>query len=123
MRAAMNFENTARLGYVLLALLLGSGMAYAVHRSYIDTDEQIDALRAEENAITLVERLRWSSELLLSAGRGYLLSGEPKLFTDVQIDRSRFDDQVRTLRTQSLTPFEHDLVTAVQQTAASLTQV
>jgi signal transduction histidine kinase len=115
----MTFETKARLGYAILAVLLAAGMAYAIHRSSLVADEQIAQLRAEENEITLVERLRWSSELLISAGRGYLISGDPSLFTEMRIDRSRLDDNVRALRDESLTPIGHELVTAVQEAAAA----
>lgn len=123
MRRPMTFESKARLGYVLLAVLLAAGMAYAVRRSSILADEQVEQLRAEENEITLVERLRWSSELLISAGRAYMISGDPSMFTEMRIDRSRFDDNVRALRDESLTPMGHELVAAVQEAAIAFEQV
>jgi signal transduction histidine kinase len=123
MSRRFTFETRARLGYVILAVMLAAGMGYAIHRSYVVADDQIARLRAEEDEITLVERLRWSSELLVSAGRGYLISGEPSLLTETRIDKSRFDDNLRALRDKSLTPTGLELVAAVQQAATEFQQV
>ncbi|HEX5059665.1 MAG TPA: ATP-binding protein [Kofleriaceae bacterium] len=114
----MTFETKAKLGYVLLAFLLAAGMAYAIHRLSSLADEQVAYLRAEEREVTLVEQMRWQSELLISAGRGYIISGDPALFAEVQHAKRRFDETTRELRSQSLSPVGHELVTSVQQSAA-----
>ncbi|HTL33947.1 MAG TPA: ATP-binding protein [Kofleriaceae bacterium] len=119
----MTFENKARLGYVILAALLAVGAAYAIHRLSNVADEQVAHLRAEEQQVTLAERLRWSSEILVSAGRGYLLTGDPELLTEVRIARSRFDDNVHLLRDQPLSAVGRGLVSAVQQAAADFADV
>lgn len=122
MPASLTFETKAKLGYALLALLLATGMAYAIHRLSGVADDQVEYLRSEENEVTLVERLRWNSELLISAGRGYLISGDPALFSDVQAAKKRFDASVRVLRNQTLSPMGHELVTSVQHSAARFAQ-
>lgn len=75
----MSFETKALLGYFLLALVLVVGMSLSFRRLLFAVDEQIARLRAAEKQITLVERLRWRSEVIVSDGRGYLLSGDPIL--------------------------------------------
>jgi len=119
----MTFESKAKLGSVLSAVLLAAGMAYAIHRLSSLADEQVAYLRAEEREVTLVEQMRWNSELLISAGRGYIISGDPALFTEVQHAKRRFDETTRELRSQSLSPVGHELVTAVQQSAADFAGV
>lgn len=123
MPARLKFETKAMLGYAVLALLLASGMAYAVERLSKAADTQVAYLRSEENEIAVVERLRWSSELLISAGRGYLISGDPALFTEVIVAKTRFDEDLRLLRNRSVSPLGYQLVIAVEQSAAEFTQV
>lgn len=88
MATAKSFETRAKLGYALLVLLLAAGMAYSIHRLSNTADEQTEELRSEEHEVTLIERLRWSSELVVSSGRAYLLAGEPELLTAVQTARA-----------------------------------
>jgi len=115
----MTFESKARVGYVLLALLLAGGMGFAIRRLSVVADEQVAYLRAEEEEVTLAERLRWSSELLVSAGRGYLIGGDPEMLTRVKLAKQRFDDAVRVLRNESLSPIGHELVTSAQHAASA----
>jgi signal transduction histidine kinase len=119
----MTFENKARLGYAILAVLLAAGAVYAVHRLSVVADEQVEHLRSEEEQVTLAERLRWASEILVSAGRGYLLSGDPELLTEVRIARTRFGENVDLLRDQPLSSTGHELVTAVQKASAAFVRV
>ena len=123
MPAWMTFETKAKLGYALLALLLAAGMAYSVHRLSSLADEQVAQLRAEENEITLVERLRWTNELVASSGRGYLISGDPELFTQVHSARARFEENLRALRSQSLGPMGSLLAAEVTQAAGRFMRV
>jgi signal transduction histidine kinase len=119
----MTFESRARLGYAILAILLLAGAVYAIRRLSVLADEQVEHLRAEEEQVTLAERLRWSSELLVSAGRGYLLSGDPELLSEVRIARTRFDDNVHLLRDQPLSPIGRRLVSETQQAAAAFVHI
>ena len=48
-------------------------------------------IRAEEAKITAVERLRWSGEMLVSVGRGYLVSGEPGLLPRLEEVTAEFE--------------------------------
>ncbi|XYI00035.1 ATP-binding protein [Sorangium sp. So ce1128] len=114
------FEATAKMGYAILTVLLAIGMAFSIRRFSSVADAQIARLRAKEHAVTLVERLRWSSELVVSQGRGYLLSGEYQLLTETQDSRGRLSENVRTLREQPLSPTGLRLVADIDQAARNL---
>jgi signal transduction histidine kinase len=122
MSMRINFEMRAKLGYTLLALILAIGMAVSIRRLSSVADEQIGRLRAEEHEITLVERLRWNSELIVSNGRGYLLSGDPDLLTQARDAEVRFDANLHALRSTSLGPRGLALVAEAQQAAARFNQ-
>ena len=117
MTKRMSFESTAKLGYAVLMLVLAAAMAYSIHRLSSGADDQITEIRAEENELTLAERLRWSSELLVSTGRGYLISGEPSLDAAVQAAKARFAENIQLLRRESLTETGHHLVLEVKHAA------
>ncbi|HEY8376988.1 MAG TPA: ATP-binding protein [Nannocystis sp.] len=92
-----DFETRARIGYGIVTVLLAVGMALSVHRLSTTARDQVVRLRAEEHALTLVERLRWSSELVVSGGRGYLFSGDPDLLARVEAATERFDQRLDEL--------------------------
>ncbi|HSK01625.1 MAG TPA: ATP-binding protein [Kofleriaceae bacterium] len=123
MPAWLSFETKAKLGYASLAVLLAGGMAYAVHRLSEAADEQTARLRAEQDEITQVERLRWISELVVSSGRGYLLSGDPGLLARVQDARARFDDSVHAIASQNLSPRGSQLLAQVERAAGRFLQI
>jgi signal transduction histidine kinase len=118
----MKFETKAKAGYAVLVVLLAGAMAYTLDRLSSAADEQVGALRAEEQEVTLAERLRWSSELVVSTGRAYLLSGESSLLREVHTARTRFDENVHLLREQSLSSEGRQLFLETQQAARSFLQ-
>ncbi len=87
----MKFRTKAILGYVTLALVLAVGMTVSVRQLSTTVDEQIAQLRSEEEEITRVERLRWQSEVIVSNGRGYLLSGDPVFLAKLERSLARFE--------------------------------
>jgi len=111
------FEGKAKLGYAILVLLLAGGLALSIRRLTAVANEQIAHLRAEEHEITLVERLRWNSELIVSHGRGYLISADPSLLARVQEAAARFDRNVAALRGEGVSPGEAGLVAETQSAA------
>ncbi|WP_437652630.1 sensor histidine kinase [Sorangium sp. So ce1182] len=111
------FEATATMGYAILTVLLAVGMAFSIRRLSSVADAQIARLRAKEQSIALVERLRWSSELVVSQGRGYLLSGERELLTETHDSRARLYENVRALRELPLSPASRRLVEDIDQAA------
>jgi hypothetical protein len=58
---------------------------------------------------TLVEQLRWKSEVIVSDGRAYLISGDPALLSKVQEATRRFSEIISALRQQSLSAHDPDL--------------
>ncbi|MCC6556171.1 MAG: histidine kinase [Polyangiaceae bacterium] len=106
------------VGYVILALLLAVGMTVSVLRLLSAMDEQAARLRAEEDDITLVERLRWNSEVISSDGRGYLLTGDPALLASLEDAAIRFDESARALGTGS-----QPLLAEIDRAARSYRQI
>jgi signal transduction histidine kinase len=118
MLARLRFETKARIAYVLPALVLVAGTAFAVRRATALSERQVGRLRGDEGEITLVERLRWNSELIVSDGRGYLISAEPRLLAALRAAEKRFDANVRALHSMSLSAANAALVTETQDDAA-----
>jgi hypothetical protein len=71
-----SFEITAVIGFATLALLLVFGMAFSIQRLAANADAQMARIRVEEDEITKVERLGWTADVIVSSGRGNLLTGE-----------------------------------------------
>jgi signal transduction histidine kinase len=117
------FETTAKMGYAILVLLLAVGMAFSVRRLSMVAEDQIGRLRAEENEISLVERLRWNSELIVSSGWAYLIAGDADLLIQVTDARGRFTANVRTLRSQTLSPKGFQLAGEAEQAARNFIRV
>jgi len=82
---------TAMAGGAAATLLLALGMTLTIRGLDAAATAQVSHLRAKEQEITLVERLRWSGEVIVSAGRGYLLTGDPALLTRLTHATSSFD--------------------------------
>ncbi|WP_437318745.1 sensor histidine kinase [Sorangium sp. So ce385] len=112
------FEATARRGYAILTLLLAIGMAFSIRRFSSVADAQIQWLSAQERNITLVERLRWTTELIVSHGRGYLVSGNRELLDEAEDAKARFRENIRALRAQPLSPTALQLLADLEAEAA-----
>jgi CHASE3 domain sensor protein len=87
-----HLETTLIVGFAVLIALLGFGMAFSIRRLQAVANAQIDRTHAEEDEITLVEQLRWKSEVIVSDGRAYLISGDPALLSKVQEATRRFSE-------------------------------
>jgi hypothetical protein len=116
-RSRRNLKITVIAGFSILALLMALGMAYSIHRFQSEANAQVVGIRAEENVITQVERLRWAAEVIVSSGRGYLLAGEPSLLAQVQDSRARFNQTLHGLQTEALGPAGQGLAHDVEQAA------
>lgn len=73
----------------LVTLLLIVGMILCIRGTQQVSHELLSQLRSEERDITTTQRLRWSGELIVSAGRGYLLSEDQHLLS--RLDRAKID--------------------------------
>lgn len=123
MATRRTFEATALAGFAILALLLAFGMAFSIHRLAVEANAQIARIRAEEDQITEVERVRWTAELMVSSGRGYLLSGEPALRAQGQEARHRFSEIMAGLRAHALSPAGRAIVNEAEQAANGFARV
>ncbi len=108
-------------GYAVVVLLLASGMTFAIRRLQDFASGQISYLRGQENDITIAERLRWSGEVIVSAGRGYLLSAEPALLARLRRAEGDFDRSLESLKSRSLGPQGAALVAEVERAAVDFT--
>lgn len=119
----MKFETKIKAGYALLLAVLASAMGYTINRLSSVAEEQVTSLRDAEEKVTLVERLRWSSELVVSTGRAYLISGELALLRDVQDARNRLGENVDELRERSLSHTGQVLFKQTQEAADRFMEV
>jgi len=110
-------------GIAVVILVLGFGTAFTIRRFESLSAAQVAVVRGEEKKITTVERLRWSAELIVSAGRGYLIAADPEALRKLHDAESTFDQSVRTLRTGPLTPQGTALVTDVERAANEFRRV
>jgi CHASE3 domain sensor protein len=115
----MRFEMKARIGCASVLVLLACGMVLSIHRLASLTNEQTASLRADEREITLVERLRWNSELIVSSGRGYLLSADARLLAKIEAAARQFDENVHALRPKHLSEDALALVGDVEAAAGA----
>ena len=98
------FWATAMAGGAAATLLLAAGMMLTIGRLDAVASEQVMRLRAEEQQITLVERLRWSGEVVVSAGRGYLLTGDQALLDRLLTATADFERERIELTNGSSSP-------------------
>jgi hypothetical protein len=90
MAAHGHLETLVIAGFAVL-IALAFGMAFSIRRLQAVANAQIDRMHAEEDEITLVEQLRWKSEVIVSDGRA-LMSGDPALLSKVQEATRRFSE-------------------------------
>src|SRR4029453_10345723 len=93
-----HLETHVIVGFAVLIALLAFGMAFSIRRLQAVANAQIDRMHTEEDEITLVEQLRWKSEVIVSDGRAYLISGDPALLSKVQEATRRFSEIISALR-------------------------
>jgi CHASE3 domain sensor protein len=117
MKRARRFEVSALLGYAAIVFLLAIGMAIAIDRMQRVTTSQLEQIRKEELTTTLAERVRWNAELIVSTGRGYLLSGDRKLLEELKEAGDNFDKNIHSLEQRLLTPVGVALVSDVKRAA------
>lgn len=117
------FRTDAMVGFVVVVLLLTFGMTLAVRRIEHVTTHQIAHLQSEENEITLVERLRWSGEVLVSVGRAYLISGEPTQLANLSLATRDFDRALASLEEIELSPIGTTRLEEVRSTAVAFRTV
>lgn len=123
MTTRRRLQATAMGGFAILAVLLAFGMAFSIHHFATEANRQVARIRLEEDETTMVERLRWIASLMVSSGRGYLLSGDPALVERVEQSRQEFDQTLGELRSQLLSPAGRALADQTEQAALKFTRV
>lgn len=88
-------------GGAIATALVASGMALTIDRLDAIAAEQVSRLRSEEAQITLAERLRFSGEVLVSTGRGYVITEDPALRAKLFEARAQFNRIDAALRARS----------------------
>ncbi len=115
--SAMRFETKAKLGYALLVVLLAAVMAYAISRLAAAGDDQVARIRQQEHDITLVERLRGTTQVVMSRGRAYLLAADRDMYTRVQGAQEQLEDELRWFRDHSFDLEELSYISSVERAA------
>jgi signal transduction histidine kinase len=123
MSSSISFRTKALAGYVTIILLLAGGMVFAMRQLAVLTDAELALIQDKEEQIREAERLRWTGELIVSAGRGYLIAGDPQLRTTLQQGEADFDKGVRALANGNLTPIGIVLVDEVEGAAGAFRDV
>ncbi len=116
------FRTRAMASYAVVVLLLAGGMAFAIRRLQDLASGQISHVRVQENDITVVERLRWSGEAIVSAGRGYLLSGDPALLARLKWAEADFARSLQALKRHGLDSKGATLAAEVERCATEFTR-
>lgn len=112
-----SFRGRVLGGYLVAILPLVAAMAATVALIDRNTENEIRRLRSEQDEIALAEQLRWNADLLISAGRGYLIAGSPDLLSKVRRYEADFDKSVRALEQQTLSATGAALVDDAERTA------
>ena len=117
------FRIKAMAAGAAVILMFAAGMAASVHRFEALSTDQVAQLRAREYGLTLAERLSWSGELIVSSGRGYLISGQSEMLARLHQAEATFDGSVRELRNEPLTAREKELVAEVERSVAKFRRI
>jgi signal transduction histidine kinase len=115
-RHRIGFETLTIVGYVVVVLLLSVGMSLSIRELSAAAHGQLARARTEEMRVTLIERLRWNSEAVVSNGRGFLASHDPALLAGTHRAVGRFDATLQTLLAQTK-PQDRPLIFRVERTA------
>jgi signal transduction histidine kinase len=112
-----NLEATFIASFSLLTLVMGFGMAFSIHRFESEADTQVVRIRAEEDEITEVERLRWIASSIVSSGRGHLIAGDPSLLVAIRQTRAEFQRALDDLLSDDPSPQGRELAQDVDRAA------
>lgn len=123
MQSMRAFRANAVAGGALVTLLLALGMWSSIRGFDGIANAQVAQIRVEEREITLVERLRWTGELIISASLSYAISHDSPLLQRVLQARAEFDEVLLALKQGALTPRGKSLVAAVERDARAFVRM
>ena len=111
------------VGFTVVIVLLSVGMGLTVGRIEETTSRALARVHAEQDEITLIERLRWSGEQLVSAGRGYLISADPDHLAHLNAAQTEFEAALRVLEKMGLSPVGATLTNEIGQAAGTFSEI
>ncbi len=109
------FRATAFLGYSLIILPLGAGLAFGIGHLNAIGGDAIDAVAEQSNSATLAEHLRWNAASAVSAARGYVITAEPSFLREFERATASFDRDLQELRGRTVTAEGKKRLTRVEQ--------
>ena len=110
-------------GFAAIIVVLALGMAFAIHRIRTVSREQVDRLQDSTQEIAIAERLRWSGELIVSTGRGYLIADGAALFSELDSATATFARDLQALRAAVPSAEAGRLAAAAEATATRFVAV
>ncbi|HEY5947581.1 MAG TPA: histidine kinase dimerization/phospho-acceptor domain-containing protein, partial [Kofleriaceae bacterium] len=108
---------TAMVGYGVVVVLLAGGMILTTHRFDGVATIHVNRIRTEENQITFAERLRWTGEVIVATGRGYLIARDPAFLRSLEAAQVSFDRGIHELTQGASDARTNALVTEVEENA------
>jgi signal transduction histidine kinase len=120
---SQRFWTQAIIAFATVVVLLSSAMIIVVGRMDALSAEQVHHIRAAEEKITLAERLRWSGEVVVSDGRGFLISGHADVLTALRQATKGFDRALHELKRNPLTPDGRAIIADVESRAKAFRAV
>lgn len=115
----INFRVKAMAGGLAVTLLLATGMGISIARLSTTATTQLDVVRTEERQITLAERLRWNVELLVSIGKGYLITADPALLPRLAHTQAEMQSILAKLVMGASSAQEQRILIDLQKSAAA----
>jgi len=110
-------------GFAVVIVLLTGGMGLALQRTEEISGRQLADVRSYEYEISAVNRLRMTGELLVSAGKSYLISGDPVHLANITTTSREFDATVRELEKMELSPTGEALVEDIRTAAMAFRDI
>jgi signal transduction histidine kinase len=122
MHGSASFLKKAMTGYAIVILLLVGAVVFAIHRLDRVAAVRAASFRSHELEITMVERLRWTNELIVSTGRGYLVAGAPDLLAPLEEAAARFRVTIDAMKANDQAQGTADPLLAAVERAANAFQ-
>jgi signal transduction histidine kinase len=98
MGTSRSFVSAVVVGYVVALVLLGGALLATVRHLDASGRALTAKLRADEERITRIEKLRANGEVVVAAGRGYIISGDGGFLTSVREGEHEFKELLDRLR-------------------------
>ena len=114
----VSFRTKLFAGFAAVIVVLALGMAFAIHRIRQVSRAQFERLQGSTQEIAIAERLRWSGELIVSTGRGYLIADGGELHGEIDMATATFARDLQALRATVPSAESRRLAAVAEETAA-----